>query len=264
MGNTFRKPLAWRGLPWDVKNLLEFKNARGVLVDGNEFDGCWSDAQTGWGILMTPRNQHGRAPWCVVEDVRFCNNIVRNVANGLQIQADDDESDSAGHRKLSQRVNRVKVLNNLWLVDKALGKEPTDGRAFSIGRGPQLLQFDHNTWMANSPYPLYTYVGGGAKTSLHSSWTNNIFQHNNGGFFADGGLVGTAALNAFYPKWTWLQNVAAGAPNSYPSGTLRPLMVEFQRYVGPNGRLLPGSPYIGAATDGTDIGVDFSKLPALT
>ena len=78
--NHFAKPLRWKldhptyeGTPWAVKNLFELKNARRVLVEGNLLEHNWPHAQNGFAILFTPRNQDGRAPWSVVEDVTFSN-----------------------------------------------------------------------------------------------------------------------------------------------------------------------------------------------
>ena len=80
--NHFAKPLRWKmdhpsyeGTPWAVKNLFELKNARRVLVEGNLLEHNWPHAQNGFAILFTPRNQDGRAPWSVVEDVTFRNNV---------------------------------------------------------------------------------------------------------------------------------------------------------------------------------------------
>ena len=56
-GNYFVKQLAWREQDWTVKNLLEFKNARRVLVAGNIMDYSWAAAQYGFAVLLTPRNQ---------------------------------------------------------------------------------------------------------------------------------------------------------------------------------------------------------------
>ncbi|MBI2122939.1 MAG: hypothetical protein HYT96_02125, partial [Armatimonadetes bacterium] len=47
-------------------------------VDGNLFENNWQDAQGGTAILFTVRNQDGGAPWSVVQDVTFTNNIVRH------------------------------------------------------------------------------------------------------------------------------------------------------------------------------------------
>jgi hypothetical protein len=86
-GNHFRKPLSWRiedpsyaGTPWTVKNLLELKNARRVLIEGNLLEHSWGMGQVGFAVLFTVRNDGSQAPWEVVEDVLFANNVVRHAA----------------------------------------------------------------------------------------------------------------------------------------------------------------------------------------
>src|SRR5919206_261134 len=78
--NDLAKPLRWRkgdpsfeGVEWTVKNLFELKNARRVLVNGNLLEYNWPQAQNGFSILFTPRNQKGDSPWSTVEDVLFTN-----------------------------------------------------------------------------------------------------------------------------------------------------------------------------------------------
>src|SRR5260221_3900773 len=82
--NFMTKPLGWRmdtpgfeGTAWTVKNLFELKNARRVLVDGNILEHNWAHAQNCFAILCIVRNQKGSAPWSVVENVTFANNVVR-------------------------------------------------------------------------------------------------------------------------------------------------------------------------------------------
>ncbi len=95
--NTISKPLSWRqpGSNWQVKNLLELKNARNVSIEDNLFERNWAQAQSGYAILFTVRNQDGGCPWCEVQDVRFERNTVRDVAAAFQI---------LGHR-LSQALS---------------------------------------------------------------------------------------------------------------------------------------------------------------
>ena len=95
--NHMSKPLRWKkddpsfeGTEWAVKNLFELKNARRVLVDGNLLEYNWPQAQNGFAILFTVRNQDGGAPWSVVEDVTFSNNVIRHVAAGINILGRDD------------------------------------------------------------------------------------------------------------------------------------------------------------------------------
>ena len=69
--NLISKPLAWRSQTWTVKNLVELKNARSVTVEGNTIENNWAAGQTGYAVVLTPRNQDGGAPWSVVRDVAF-------------------------------------------------------------------------------------------------------------------------------------------------------------------------------------------------
>ncbi len=115
IGNHFSKPLRWKegdatfeGTAWTVKNLFELKNARRVLVDGNLLEYNWPHGQNGFAILFTPRNQDGGAPWSVVEDVTFVNNVVRHVAAGINMLGRDDI-----HK--SQPTRRIAILNNVFL-----------------------------------------------------------------------------------------------------------------------------------------------------
>jgi hypothetical protein len=61
-----------------VKNHLELKNAQRVTVDGNLLENNWAAGQSGYSIMLTPRNS-GSAPWTRVQNVTFTNNIVRHV-----------------------------------------------------------------------------------------------------------------------------------------------------------------------------------------
>jgi hypothetical protein len=46
--NWVRKLPAWRGGGWQVKNLLELKSARGVVIENNLFENNWEAAQAGF------------------------------------------------------------------------------------------------------------------------------------------------------------------------------------------------------------------------
>jgi len=61
-----------------------------VLIDGNVLEYSRADAQNGIAILFTVRNQDGQAPWSVVQDVTFSNNVVRHAAGGVNILGVDD------------------------------------------------------------------------------------------------------------------------------------------------------------------------------
>lgn len=80
------KPQAWRQKSGTVKNSLEFKAGKNVLVEDVVIDGCWKDAQSGNAIVLTPRNQNNDSPWTVVRDVVLRRVVVRNHTDGYAVQ----------------------------------------------------------------------------------------------------------------------------------------------------------------------------------
>ena len=143
VGNHFSKPLSWKhdnpgyaGVPWTVKNLLELKNARRVLIDGNLFERNWPQSQNGFAILFTVRNQDGSAPWSVVEDVTFSNNVVRQVAAGINILGRDDIH-------ISQITRNIAIRNNLF--EDMSGEFGGNGRLLQLLDGIENISLDRNS-----------------------------------------------------------------------------------------------------------------------
>ena len=82
--NYLYTPATWKGV-WQKKNLLELKNARRVLVEGNVLDGVWVDGQVGFAVLLKSVNQSGGCVWCRVTDVALRGNLIRNFAGGINL-----------------------------------------------------------------------------------------------------------------------------------------------------------------------------------
>lgn len=81
--------------PWIVKNLIEFKNCRRCLIQGNRMVGSWGGfSQTGFAFLLTPKNQNNNCPSCAVEDVTFRNNWISKT--GLAMTLGCAPSDAGG------------------------------------------------------------------------------------------------------------------------------------------------------------------------
>lgn len=238
-GNTVAKQLAWRTQGWQVKNLFELKNARRVLIDGNTFENCWSDAQIGWAILFTPRNQDGGAPWVQLQDVTFSNNIVRHAAGGFSILGTDDTHPS-------QRTTNLKILNNLVEDIDAVAWGPVGGwgagRLVQIINAPDGVELAHNTMLAGPNLSTFLTLGGtGQTTGLNVH--DNVFSEGDYGIIGDGTGVGHAALDVFAPDAQLTNNLIV----QYPNG----------RNINYGGS---GNRY-GAADDASGVGVDRSKLP---
>jgi len=256
-GNYCAKPVAWmrqdpsyKGKHWSVKNLFELKNARRALIDGNFFENNWVDGQSGFAILFTVRNQEGTAPWSVVEDVAFTNNIVRHTAAGINFLGKDDNYPS-------ERVKRVWIANNLF--DDVGGKRwGNNGRFLQIADTEDVV-IDHNTiFHTGNVITAYGAVNKGFV------FTNNIVPHNEYGVMGDGASIGNSTLDRYFPGRVFRKNVIAGGRNSaYPADNFFPAALDeamFTDRSSGNYSLRQSSPYKNAGTDGKSIGCDIDGL----
>jgi len=135
--NHLGKPVAWKEQSWSVKNLLELKNARRVVIEGNLLERNWAQAQNGFAILFTVRNQDGSAPWSVVEDVLFANNVVTQAGSGINILGHDDAARSG-------QARRISIVNNLFTEIDAT-RWGGSGILFQILNGTADLRIESNT-----------------------------------------------------------------------------------------------------------------------
>jgi len=256
--NHVSKPLTWKvgdpafqGVAWAVKNLFELKNARRVVVEGNVFEHNWAHAQSGFAILFTVRNEGGRAPWSVIEDVAFVNNVVRHVGGGFNVLGRDNNAPSG-------QTSRVRIANNL-LEDVGGSQWPGRGTLLQIIGGTAGVTVEHNTAVQTGPIIF-------AEGLPHTGFTfqNNIVMHNAAGIVGTGTGIGKGALQAFFPGSIVRRNVMIGGhAESYPADNFFPGSVDAVVFANrPEGRhrLGPASPYRRAGTDGHDIGVDFEAL----
>jgi hypothetical protein len=248
------KPLAWKkndasygGRPWSIKNLFELKNARRVLVDGNTFENNWVDAQNGFSILFTVRNQEGTAPWSVVEDVTFTNNVLKHVAAAINILGRDNNNES-------QQVQRIRIFNNL--IYDVGGKAWSGNGAFLQISETRHVVIDHNTVLHRG-----NIITGHGVANEAFVFTNNLLPHNEYGVIGDGVGPGHATLAKYFSNSTFKKNaLAGGKPSLYPPDNFFPATLEEVGKDGRNFNLSQTSSLKNAGTDGRDIGCDLSAL----
>ena len=256
-GNLLFKPLSWKvgdpsylGRRWTIKNLLELKNARRVIIDGNIFQNNWVEAQTGAPVVFTARNQDGNAPWSVVEDVTFTNNIVTNTQGGVSILRTSPESKGA-------ITSRIRISNNVF---EKIGLFD----AFVLLNNPNDIQISHNTvFKGGNIITIDADPGTPKGTGLVIR--DNLFSEGGYGVFGSGIGEGAPALEGYYSSYVYLKNNAAGREGfMYPVGNSFVLssQVGFVDQAGGNYRLTSDSPFKNAGTDGKDIGVDVNALLA--
>lgn len=251
--NHFVKPLGWKkgepgfeGISWTVKNLFELKNARRVLIKDNVFDHNWAQAQNGFAILFTVRNQEGRAPWSTIEDVTFADNVVRHVGAGINILGRDDI-------RTSQAMRRVVIRNNLFEdVDGSRWGGP--GTLFQLLNGGAGLTIEHNTAFQTGSIIM-------AEGPPHEgfAYRYNIAPHNAHGIIGTGTGPGTPTLDRYFPGAVVDGNViVGGSPSRYPRSNFFPSSLDDVGFAGQEQRghhLGDSSRYRGKA-GGADPGID--------
>lgn len=245
---------------WLVKNLLELKNARNVVIENNIFENNWAHGQAGYAILFTPRNQDGACTWCVVENVTFHSNVVRNAGGGINILGYDNLAPS-------QQTANIRITHNLfYAINNSYGGS---GWFVLIGDEPRNITVDHNTVDAQGGAAVYVY--GGTATAPRQvrgfEFTNNALRHNDYGINGTDFSFGTGILTSFFPDSTvhgnWLQG---GSPTRYPAGNYFSGTFEsaFVDVAGTNYAPAPDGILEDRATDGSNIGANIVALQRAT
>jgi len=261
--NYFFKPLAWMpgaAAHVTVKNLLEFKNAQRVLVQGNVFENNWTDAQNGFSFLITPRNQNHTAPWSATRDITFRLNLMKNIGSGVNISGTDNLAPS-------QRTERILIENNIFDV-KGKAMNNSSGIFLELG-GAVDVTVNHNTGLASGL--AIALIGGfeGAAVAERFNFINNLISCNQYGVVEGNGRgAGVKGLQASCKDWTFSANAIIGVSSNsklYPPHNYFPLKIQnvgFADYEKGNYKLT-GS-YQNAGTDGKDIGADIEAVAKAT
>jgi hypothetical protein len=292
--NHMFKPPAWMrgqagyaggadGNPFIVKNLLELKNAQRVLIDGNVMENSWGGfSQVGFAILLTPKNQGGRAginlcPACQVTDVTIRNTSISHVAAGFQIA---NALAGSGAARDGQRYSIHDVI-----IDDIDGKKyggPGEFAQVSVSAGAPVLQnvaINHVT--AFPPSTLFM-IGDMVATSTpikNFAFTNSIVNAGAHPVWSTGGGpancafhdVPSVTFDACFSNSTFSSNaIIDSPPSSWPGKNFFPASpnaVRFANYNGGSGgdyRLQPASPFKGKGTDGKDLGADLEAIHSAT
>ena len=255
-GTTAPVPTAI-GTVWNVKNIFELKNARNVLVENNVMENHWKEGQPGFAIVLTPRNSNGGCNWCVVENVRFQYNLIRNIAAGINVLGFDS-------RPTRQTRNITFVHNVFTKMSTSLGG---NGRLLQMDAGPRDISIEHNTVDSNGSSVVYV-VGGTAAdpTEVYGfRMIGNVARHGTYGIFGANFAYGYDIISHYFPGGELEDNCLFGAPSSrYPPPIIvscpPPFEAHFVNTAAEDYTLRPESPLRGAVSDGSDIGADFPTL----
>jgi hypothetical protein len=263
------KRLSWRSSGVAVKNALELKNARRVLIEGNTFENVWSSGQDGTAIVLKSSNQDGRCTWCVTEFVTFRSNIVRGAGNGVVINAAE-----AGDRRMPmpQRANTLRIDNVLF--DDIGGRQwgSGGGKLLRIFGGVSGVEVTHVT-SAGNPNGILE-PRDSADNNPNLTFKNNIVERMNYGIGA-GGDEGITTITRSFGPFVYNQNVlvnnSSGTSQSISNSALKSryppvtLVASGWKAVGfeeGSYKLSTSSPYYRAGDDGKDLGADMDAIAA--
>jgi hypothetical protein len=210
--NHLFKRLSWKSPPYyTIKNLLEIKNGRNITIDGNVLENNWGGTrpdggdwgQSGIAVLFTVRNQEGTAPWSIISNVSFTNNIVKNAPGALNFLGSDNEKPSA-------QASAARVANNVF--DGITG-------TFITINGYLDVTVENNTHLQTCGEGCNTILFYGSALSHRFIYRNNVTQEKPYGIRDENGTAeGTAALAKWAPGYVFSGNVMATPYTKNPEG----------------------------------------------
>jgi hypothetical protein len=293
--NHLFRPMLWKegqpgytptasGEPYIVKNNCELKNAIRVLVEANLLENTWGGfSQTGYSILITPKNQASECPICRVNDVTIRFDRIRNVAGVLQIANALAKTGAAAADGGRYSIHDI-------FADDLHDTDYKGGGSFLIlisARPPvHDIQIDHVTAFVSGV--LLSILNSGAKLP-NFTLTNSVFSAGDRRppvASAGGGpqscasknqaLGSEAVLQACFDPYRFDRNLIISGRGSFPKGNIvvgspeAAGIRDLKDGIAKDPRLChakgPGcskaSPGAGAASDGRDLGADIDVVEA--
>jgi len=113
--NYLTKRDAWRIAGQGIKNLFELKNAKRVLLEGNQFENSWlGEVGQMHAVLLKSSNDLGECPWCGTEHVTIRNNSFKTISGAMSILGYQSNPCGVPHNVVARPVGWVKIENNLF------------------------------------------------------------------------------------------------------------------------------------------------------
>lgn len=250
-GNVCYKPDSWRpvaGQPKKalVKNSIEIKNGRNVLIENNTCDGCWTDGQSGTPIMLSVRNQYGDTPWAIIDGITVRGNKTVRCKDYYAVNILGWDNNYS-----SQQTKSVTIEHNLF-TDSPFGIIVGNGVAENLyirnNTMPAIrnsfLTFSDTRYIKGPPMDFSKVV----KSPI--TFMENIVKSGQYGIAATDLGVGMPSLTAYTTMVSWMGNViekSAERPGIvYPNPSQNYLLEvgEVDKILDPTTfKLKPGTPY---------------------
>lgn len=209
-GNTITKHAEWQSLPIGVKNLVEIKNAKHVIFRNNTGSYAWVNGQTGYLVVLSVRNQDGRAPWATIQHVLFEKNTWSDGGGAINILGRDDIKETGAGRDVPVGTVRRSVPMQDVVIRDTFSIDPLkygcrgvaagcNMKAILIGGGPIDTTLDGVTVSTRSPLGSAVYWGSGP-TATNFTLTNTTLPTSAFGMFSVVG--GSKTYTATNLAWT--------------------------------------------------------------
>jgi len=224
------KNMAWKVGGWTVKNGLEFKAGRRVIVRDTIIENVWQAGQSGFAVQITPQSQGGTLAGVITEDITFERVTVRNAGSGFNI---------LGTPQIGTGLQTNKIaIRNCWIV---LDKNTYGGQGWPVfvSRGPKDVTIEQNTIETNGnqfiyqdgpPVEGFTFTGNLVpKTGAYgiTGLVNGQNQHRALGIatYFPGGVITGNALGSFasvnnLPNNLHLSSAAITLSEGYGTGVV--------------------------------------------
>lgn len=190
-GNVITKNPAWQAKAISVKNVLELKCARRVLIEQNVISRAWGGkGQDGYLLMLTVRNQNGRAPWSTVQDVTIRDNDLAEGAAAINLLGLDNNQPSERMARISIEGNRFTALDPVRYTGSS--------KMILVDGAPSDVTIDGNTFAGTNLTSVLYFAGGAAYQQFKV--TNNRWPKTKYGVFGTNASIGQA----------WAQYVASG------------------------------------------------------
>jgi len=293
--NHLFRPMLWKegqpgytptasGQPYIVKNNFELKSAIRVLFEANLLENSWGGfSQSGYSILLTPKNSYGLCPLCQVTDVTIRYVHISHGGGGISMATvlsgngidgsaalagarwsihdvviDDISKMYKGNGTMFQIGNnwRQNPLNSITINHVTAFPDPdshimTTGNVYYTTAPMYGLVFTNNL-VITGRYPVWN-TGGATSCAYLDVPIISIAKCFTTVTFSNNALVATPQA---FPPSKWPSN------NLFPATTDDVKFVNYNNGNGGNYELRPNSPYKNKGTDGKDLGADIVGLNA--